>query len=228
MRKKAALFAVFLALFIVSLVIVGCDAGGGTSEPPVEDKGPWDASKVAVSGLTEEQTAELGTRYIIPVPTVTYSSYPKEVTFAVKDSEGQDVELIARGTRIFVDDVDGYTDTELRSVLANFLFYGEEVEKKVAVLSPGEKARVALSKVLLRRANLLVLDEPTNHFDPETQKVIGENLRDYTGTIVMVSHNPAFVEQVGITRMLEIPTAVMKNYSRELLEYYYYLNSDLV
>lgn len=109
MRKKAALFAVFLALFIVSLVIVGCDAGGGTSEPPVEDKGPWDASKVAVSGLTEEQTAELGTRYIIPVPTVTYSSYPKEVTFAVKDSEGQDVELIAQGTRIFVDDVDGYT-----------------------------------------------------------------------------------------------------------------------
>lgn len=109
MRKKAALFVVFLALFIVSLVIVGCDAGGGTSEPPVEDKGPWDASKVAVSGLTEEQTAELGTRYIIPVPTVTYSSYPKEVTFAVKDSEGQDVELIAQGTRIFVDDVDGYT-----------------------------------------------------------------------------------------------------------------------
>ena len=109
MRKKAALFVVFLALFIVSLVIVGCDAGGGTSEPPVEDKGPWDASKVAVSGLTEEQTAELGTRYIIPVPTVTYSGYPKEVTFAVKDSEGQDVELIAQGTRIFVDDVDGYT-----------------------------------------------------------------------------------------------------------------------
>lgn len=100
--------------------------------------------------------------------------------------------------------------------------------KKVAVLSPGEKARVALCKVLLRRANLLVLDEPTNHFDPETQKVIGENLRDYTGTIVMVSHNPVFVEQVGITRMLEIPTAVMKNYSRELLEYYYYLNSELV
>lgn len=62
-----------------------------------------------MSGLTEEQTAELGTRYIIPVPTVTYSSYPKEVTFAVKDSEGQDVELIAQGTRIFVDDVDGYT-----------------------------------------------------------------------------------------------------------------------
>ena len=170
----------------------------------------------------------------------------------------QELELLDE-RRTILENVQSYdfTDTELRSVLANFLFYGEEVEKKVAVLSPGEKARVALSKVLLRRANLLVLDEPTNHFDPETQKVIGENLRDYTGTIVMVSHNPAFVEQVGITRMLVVPgradategaergggvtaerggagkrgvtpMAVMKNYSRELLEYYYYLNSELV
>ena len=162
----------------------------------------------------------------------------------------QELELLDE-RRTILENVQSYdfTDTELRSVLANFLFHGEEVEKKVAVLSPGEKARVALCKVLLRRANLLVLDEPTNHFDPETQKVIGENLRDYTGTIVMVSHNPAFVEQVGITRMLVVPgradategverggagkrgvvpTAVMKNYSRELLEYYYYLNSELV
>ena len=162
----------------------------------------------------------------------------------------QELELLDE-RRTILENVQSYdfTDTELRSVLANFLFYGEEVEKKVAVLSPGEKARVALCKVLLRRANLLVLDEPTNHFDPETQKVIGENLRDYTGTIVMVSHNPAFVEQVGITRMLVVPgradttegverggagkrgvtpMAVMKNYSRELLEYYYYLNSELV
>ena len=118
----------------------------------------------------------------------------------------QELELLDE-RRTILENVQSYdfADTELRSILANFLFYGEEVEKKVAVLSPGEKARVALCKVLLRRANLLVLDEPTNHFDPETQKVIGENLRDYTGTIVMVSHNPAFVEQVGITRMLVVP-----------------------
>ncbi len=104
---------------------------------------------------------------------------------------------------------------------------------------------------------MIILDEPTNHFDPETQKVIGENLRDYPGTIIMVSHNPAFVEQIGITRMLVVQSqtdlqstskstkpqtassaqatnqarpqlALIKNYSRELLEYYYYLNSDLV
>ena len=129
-----------------------------------------------------------------------------------------------------------YTDTEMRSMLANFLFYGEDVNKKVSVLSPGEKARVALCKILTKRANLIILDEPTNHFDPETQKVIGENFRDYDGTVIMVSHNPSFVEQVGITRMLILPSheagkpalGIVKNYSREQLEYYYYLNSDLV
>ena len=129
-----------------------------------------------------------------------------------------------------------YTDTEMRSMLANFLFHGDDVYKRVSVLSPGEKARVALCKILTKRANLIILDEPTNHFDPETQKIIGENFRDYDGTIVMVSHNPSFVEQVGITRMLVLPShepgkpalGIVKNYSREQLEYYYYLNSDLV
>ncbi len=154
-----------------------------------------------------------------------------------------------------------FTDTELRGMLSNFLFYDDDIHKKVSVLSPGEKARVALCKVLLQRANLVILDEPTNHFDPETQRIIGENLRDYSGTIIMVSHNPAFVEQIGITRMLVVPSqknaqktaqkttqnpaspstqnltknsaknpslALIKNYSRDLLEYYYYLNTDLV
>ena len=129
-----------------------------------------------------------------------------------------------------------FTETEIRSVLANFLFHDDDVYKKVGVLSPGEKARVALCKILTKRANLIILDEPTNHFDPETQKIIGENFKDYPGTIIVVSHSPSFVEQIGITRMLILPThapdqpaqAIIKNYSRELLEYYYYLNSDLV
>ena len=129
-----------------------------------------------------------------------------------------------------------YTDTEMRSILSNFLFHDDDVYKKVDVLSPGEKARVALCKIMTKRANVVILDEPTNHFDPETQKIIGENFRDYTGTLIVVSHNPSFVEQIGITRMLVIPTreegkrplALIKNYSRELLDYYYYLNEDLV
>ena len=129
-----------------------------------------------------------------------------------------------------------FTDTETRSMLSNFLFHDEDVFKQVSVLSPGEKARVALCKILMKKANVIILDEPTNHFDPETQKIIGENFKDYTGTLIMVSHNPSFVEQVGITRMLILPKregdkpglALVKNYSRELLDYYYYLNSDLV
>ena len=129
-----------------------------------------------------------------------------------------------------------FTDTDMRGILSNFLFNGDDVNKPVSVLSPGEKARVALCKILSERANLIILDEPTNHFDPETQKIIGDNFRDYDGTLVMVSHNPSFVEQIGITRMLILPShepgkplvPIIKNYSRELLEYYYYLNSDLV
>lgn len=151
----------------------------------------------------------------------------------------QELEILDE-RRTILENVTSYdfTETELRGILSNFLFYGDDIYKKVAVLSPGEKARVALCKTILKRANLVILDEPTNHFDPETQKIIGENLRDYDGTIIMVSHNPAFVEQIGITRMLIIPPhttdpkqprlALIKNYSRELLEYYYYLNSDLV
>ena len=126
-----------------------------------------------------------------------------------------------------------YTETELRSLLSNFLFSGDDVLKPVSVLSPGEKARVAMAKILSNKPNLIILDEPTNHLDPETQQIIGDNFRDYPGTLIVVSHNPSFVEQIGITRMLIIPSdkqklAIIKNYSRELLDYYYYLNSDLV
>ena len=117
---------------------------------------------------------------------------------------------------------------QLRNVLGNFLFNGDAVFKRVGLLSPGEKARVALCKLLITKANLLILDEPTNHLDPDTQAVIGENFRDYTGTILVVSHNPEFVEQIGITRMLILPEGKIVDYSKELLSYYYILNTDFV
>lgn len=121
-----------------------------------------------------------------------------------------------------------YTEQGLRSLLGNFLFRGDDVYKKVSVLSPGEKARVALCKILLKQANFIILDEPTNHFDPETQSIIGENFKNYEGTLILVSHNPSFVEEIGITRMLVLPEGKILNYSRELLNYYYYLNSELM
>lgn len=121
---------------------------------------------------------------------------------------------------------DGYTEKQLRSVLSNFLFYGDDIHKKAEILSPGEKARIALCKVLLQRANLLILDEPTNHLDPETQSIIGGNFHLFEGTIMVVSHNPRFVEQIGINRVLILPSGRIADYSRELLEYYYGLNSE--
>ena len=122
-------------------------------------------------------------------------------------------------------ETDGYTEWQLRSILGNFLFYEEDVNKKAAVLSPGEKARIALCKILLQKANLLILDEPTNHLDPETQAIIGGNFNLFEGTIIVVSHNPSFVEQIGISRMLILPSGRIENYSRELLAYYYELNT---
>lgn len=122
-------------------------------------------------------------------------------------------------------DTPGYKEWHLRGILSNFLFYEEDVNKKVAVLSPGEKARIALCKVLLQKANLLILDEPTNHLDPETQAIIGGNFNLFDGTIIVVSHNPSFVEQIGVTRMLILPTGRIENYSKELLEYYYEINT---
>lgn len=117
-----------------------------------------------------------------------------------------------------------YSASDLRTILGSFLFYGDDVFKKVGVLSPGEKARISLCKVMLEKANLLLLDEPTNHLDPDTQKIIGENFHSYEGTIIVVSHNPSFVEQIGIDRMLILPSGKITNYSREKLEYYYDLN----
>ena len=118
-----------------------------------------------------------------------------------------------------------YTEKELRTILGSFLFHGDDVFKKVGVLSPGEKARIALCQVMLLRANLLLLDEPTNHLDPETQQLIGENFKNYNGGIILVSHNPKFVEAIGIDRMLILPQGKITNYSEELLEYYYQLNT---
>lgn len=123
-----------------------------------------------------------------------------------------------------VDDKE-YSEKELRNILGSFLFFGDDVYKKVGVLSPGERARISLCKVMLKKANLLLLDEPTNHLDPETQKIIGENFRNYEGTIILVSHNSSFVRSIGIDRMLILPSGKITNYSDELLLHYEQLNS---
>lgn len=91
----------------------------------------------------------------------------------------------------------GKTDLELRSLLGAFLFSGEAVDKKIKVLSGGEKARVALAKTIASKANFLMLDEPTNHLDIHSVDLLAESLIKYEGSIVLVSHDRYFVSKLA-------------------------------
>ncbi|MBL0184088.1 MAG: ATP-binding cassette domain-containing protein [Chitinophagaceae bacterium] len=91
----------------------------------------------------------------------------------------------------------GKTDLELRSLLGCFLFSGDDVDKKIKVLSGGEKARVALAKTIVSKANFLLLDEPTNHLDIHSVELLIEALNKYEGSIVLVSHDRYFISKIA-------------------------------
>jgi ATP-binding cassette subfamily F protein 3 len=91
------------------------------------------------------------------------------------------------------------TEQELRTLLGCFLFSGDDVEKKIRVLSGGEKARVALAKTIISKANFLLLDEPTNHLDIHSVELLIEALNKYEGSIILVSHDRYFVSKVANT-----------------------------
>jgi ATP-binding cassette subfamily F protein 3 len=101
--------------------------------------------------------------------------------------------------------------TRLRTVLGSFLFSGDDVSKKVRVLSGGEKARVALARMLVRPAALLCLDEPTNHLDLASREVLEQALAEFPGTIVSISHDRYFINRIA-TKIVEVAGGVLTTY----------------
>ena len=117
-------------------------------------------------------------------------------------------------------------DYELRKLLGSFLFSGDDIYKKVSVLSPGERSRVALAKISLSGANTILLDEPTNHLDPMTQMIIADTFKEFEGTLLVVSHNLDFVDNLGINRMLLLPSGRIVYYDRDIVLHYEMLNES--
>ena len=111
-----------------------------------------------------------------------------------------------------------YTEKELRTVLGCFLFTGEDVFKKVKVLSGGEKSRLALAKTLITQSNFLLLDEPTNHLDMFSSSVLAESLDNYPGTVLFVSHDRTFISRVA-TKVWWIEDGKIKEYPGTYDEY---------
>ncbi|GAA4010983.1 ABC-F family ATP-binding cassette domain-containing protein [Hymenobacter fastidiosus] len=109
-------------------------------------------------------------------------------------------------------------DMELRSVLGSFLFTGDQVYKKIKVLSGGEKSRVALAKTLISEANFLLLDEPTNHLDMVSVNILIQALEQYQGTFIVISHDRFFVENVA-TKIWYIEDFQLKEYPGTYAEY---------
>ncbi len=116
------------------------------------------------------------------------------------------------------DEVPDWDNQEVRTLLGRFLFTGDTVFKPVGALSGGEKARLALAKMLLRPANLLILDEPTNHLDIPAKEMLEESLQNYDGTAIVVSHDRYFISQVA-NKIVEIRDGEFRVY---LGDYHYY------
>lgn len=134
----------------------------------------------------------------------------------------QEHHVLHQEKTIFQEISDTYptlTETEIRNMLAAFLFTGDEVFKEISALSGGERGRVSLAKLMLSEANFLILDEPTNHLDIASKEILEEALNSYTGTVLYVSHDRYFINQTA-TRILELTNQAVVNY---IGDYDYYL-----
>ena len=153
----------------------------------------------------EDGTIALGKHNVIP-------GY-----FEQNQAEALDLEKTVMET--IHDEVPTWKNEEVRTLLGRFLFSGETAFKKVKALSGGEKARLALAKMLLTPANLLILDEPTNHLDIPAKEMLEEALQNYDGSVIIVSHDRYFISQVA-NKIVEIKEGELHAYSGD---YHYYL-----
>lgn len=134
----------------------------------------------------------------------------------------QEHQVLHMDKTIFQEISDTYpylTNTEIRNVLAAFLFTEDDVFQPIHTLSGGERGRISLAKLMLSNANFLILDEPTNHLDIVSKEILEQALRDYTGTVLYVSHDRYFINQTA-TRILELTNQQLVNY---IGNYDYYL-----
>lgn len=134
----------------------------------------------------------------------------------------QEHQVLHMEKSIFDEISDAYptmTHTQIRNMLAAFLFTGDDVYKLIGDLSGGERGRVSLAKLMLSEANLLILDEPTNHLDITSKEILEKALNEYTGTVLYVSHDRYFINQTA-TRILELTNQTFVNY---IGNYDYYL-----
>lgn len=139
----------------------------------------------------------------------------------------QEHQLLHPEKTIFDEMHDAYpdmTNTKIRNVLAAFLFTGEDVFKEIKDLSGGERGRVSLAKLMLSNANFLILDEPTNHLDITSKEILENALKNYTGTVLYVSHDRYFINQTA-TRILDLTASGIASYTGN---YDYYIEKQLV
>lgn len=125
------------------------------------------------------------------------------VTVGYYDQEQANLVSNKRVLNELWDDYPHKTEKEIRTILGNFLFSGDDVLKTVSSLSGGEKARLALAKLMMQKANFLILDEPTNHLDLDSKIVLENALIDYPGTLLFVSHDRYFINRIA-TKVIEL------------------------